>query len=247
MSFTDSAGVPWEGRNFSENAFADDDGSESKAITEAIRAFQNSEISFSELLVKFKDSRILIPLVPKASGTKMGNHGQLVDTSSEMHLVAIEGPDGLPALPIFTSAENVKTWNSEARPVPAQFERALLAAAGEGQTRVIVNPADESWFAIRRPAIEALAKQESWLEPESNPDVKALVSAAIKGLDVEGFKLVSADPSRKLVAEELGLLLKVKPDADPETVKAVVPDFLSALDYQRFNLLVDSLKISLVR
>lgn len=246
MSHTDSAGVPWEGRNFSENPFADDDGLESPEIAKAIKGFQAGEIGFSTLLDSLRGSRVLIPLVPKVQGTKMGNHGQLVDTSSDMHIVAIEGPDKLPALPIFTSTKNVEAWSKEARPVPTQFEKALLAAAAEGQTRVIVNPGREDWFAIKRPAIEALAKQEPWQAPNEDPAVKALVSEAIKNLEVEGFKLLPGDASQKLIAEELVVLLKLKPGLSSEQTQSVVADFLSALDYERFNPLVDSLKISLV-
>lgn len=246
MRRSDSAGVPWEGRSLSDNLFAEDDGSELSEITSALRAFHNSEIEFTEVLNSFKDSRVLIPLVPKAAGTKLGQHGQKVDTSSDMHIVAIEGPDKLPALPIFTSSDKLSAWNSSARPVPVQFERALLAAAAEGQTRVIVNPGENEWFAIRRPAIESLAKQEHWVSPEQNPEVKSLVSEAISDLPIEGFKLISADPDRQLVAEELGILLKLPPDLPPEKAKEVVPAFLSGLKYERFNFLVDSLKISLV-
>lgn len=245
MSFTDSAGAPWEGRSFSENAFSEDDGSESFEITTAIRKFGDNQIEFAELLEAFKDSRVLIPLLPKAAGTKIGNHGLEVDTSSDMHIVAIEGPDKLPALPIFTSTANLQAWSKTARPVPSQFERALLAAASEGQTRVIVNPGSENWFAIRRPAIETLAQQKTWIDPERNPDVKALVSGAIRNTDIQGFRLVSTDPSKQLGAEELGVLLKLKPEASKDK-KAIVADFLSSLDYEKFNLLVDSLKISVV-
>lgn len=245
MSFTDSAGAPWEGRSFSENAFRDDDGSEPVAITTQTKRFRENQIGFAELLEAFKNSRVLIPLLPKAAGTKIGNHGLEVDTSSDMHIVAIEGPDKLPALPIFTSTANLQAWSLTARPVPSQFERALLAAASEGQTRVIVNPGSEDWFAIRRPAIESLAQQKIWIDPEDNPEVKALVSSAIKNTDILGYKLVSTDPSKQLQAEELGILLKLKPDATKDK-KLIVADFLSALDYEKFNLLVDSLKISVV-
>lgn len=246
MSHTDSAGVPWEGRNFSENPFADDDGLESPEISKALKAFDKGEIEVSKLLDSFRGSRVLIPLVPKVQGTKMGNHGQLVDTSSDMHIVAIEGPDKLPALPIFTSTENVQAWSRDARPVPTQFEKALLAAAAEGQTRVIVNPGQQHWFAIRRPAIEALAKQQPWQAPNEDPAVKALVSEAIQNLEVEGFKLLAGDPSQKLIAEELVVLLKLTPGLGSDETKSIVADFLGALDYQQFNPLVDSLKISLV-
>lgn len=245
MSFTDSAGAPWEGRSFSENAFSDDDGSEPLAITSATKQFGENQISFAELLKAFKNSRVLIPLLPKAAGTKIGNHGLEVDTSSDMHIVAIEGPDKLPALPIFTSTKNLQAWSQTARPVPSQFERALLAAASEGQTRVIVNPGNEHWFAIRRPAIESLAQQKTWVDPEENPEVKALVSSAIRNTDILGYRLISPDPSKQLQAEELGVLLKLKPGTNRDK-KLVVADFLSALEYEKFNLLVDSLKISVV-
>ena len=246
MSRTDSAGVPWEGRNFAENPFTEDDGVESPEISKTLKGFETGEVSFPELLDSLRGSRVLIPLVPKVQGTKMGNHGQLVDTSSDMHIVAIEGPDKLPALPIFTSTDNVHAWKKEARPVPTQFEKALLAAAAEGQTRVIVNPGQQHWFVIRRPAIEALAKQEPWLPPHENPAVKSLVSAAIRNLEVQGFRLLEGDPSQRLQAEELLALLKLSSGLSSDETKTIVADFLSALDYERFNPLVDSLKISLV-
>ncbi len=246
MSFADSAGVPWGGRSFSENAFAQDDGSELPEISAALKAFAESKMSLEQLINSFRQNRVLIPLVPKAEGKKIGQHGLSVDTSSEMNIVALEGPDGHPALPIFTSTENVMAWNSEARPVPAQFERALLAAAAEGQTRVVVNPGQPNWFAIRRPAIEALAQQQHWISPDRDERVKALVSAAIKSIPVEGFRLMLGDPNGQLVADELIIFLKLQKDLNQQQIKDVVPGFLSALDYANFNPLVDSLKISLV-
>lgn len=246
MTQADSAGVPWEGRSFSENSFQNDDGTENPEVTASLTKFRDSEISFAELLQSFQNSRVLIPLVPKAEGTKMGQHGQIVDTSSEMHIVSLSGPDGLPALPVFSSASKVQMWNTDARPVPTQFEKALLAAAAEGQTRVVMNPGDEDWFCIRRPAIESLAQQATWVEPEKNPAVKSLVSKAIRDLPVVGFRLETGDPTRKLISEELVVLLKLKQGLDKTDTKQVVADFLSSLDYEKFNPLVDSLKISLV-
>lgn len=246
MSETDSAGVPWQGRNFSENAFTNDSGFEFPEITGAIKDFGQSKIELSELYDSLRGSRVLVPIVPKVDGTKMGNHGQIVDTSSDMHLVAIEGPDKLAALPIFTSIANLEIWNAEARPVPTQFEKALLAAAAEGQTRVIVNPGQQNWFAIRRPAIEALAQQNKWVAPDQNPEVKSLVSEAIRELAVEGFRMQFADPGAKLQSEELLVFLKLAPGMNSQQTKTLVAEFLSALNYEKFNPLVDSLKISLV-
>ncbi|MDR9362640.1 MAG: SseB family protein [Microbacteriaceae bacterium] len=246
MSETDSAGVPWQGRNFSDNNFANDSGLEHSEITKAIKDFGETKIGLSSLFDSLRNSRVLVPLVPKAEGTKMGNHGQIVDTSSDMHIVAIEGPDKLPALPIFTSIEKLATWNASARPVPTQFEKALLAAAAEGQTRVIVNPGAQNWFAIRRPAIEALAQQSDWITPDVNPVVKSLVSEAIRKLPVEGFRLELGDPASQLQSEELVVLLKLRPGLSSDETKTLVADFLSALNYEKFNPLVDSLKISLV-
>ena len=245
MSFTDSSGVPWEGRSFSKNIFGDDSGQELPKITEAIESFVQNKSSLSDLFASFAETRVLIPLVAKAEETKMGHHGQLVDTSSDMHIVALDGPDGQPSLPIFSSVENLQTWNAESRPVPVQFEKALLAAATEGQTRVVVNPGNENWFAIKRPAIESLAQAKQWLQPEDNPEVKSIVSDAIQQLPIVGYRLVSGDPQSKLIAEELIVILKLEPGMDREQTQSLVAKFISNLDSQRFNLLVDSLKISL--
>ena len=245
MSFTDSAGVPWEGRSFSENSFGEDSGAELPEISEAIESFFANKSALRELLASFAGTRVLIPLVAKAEETKMGHHGQLVDTSSDMHIVALNGPDGLPSLPIFSSVENLQNWNPESRPVPVQFEKALLAATSEGQTRVVVNPGSENWFAIKRPAIEALAQSKKWQPPETNPEVKQLVSAAIQELPIVGYRLIAGDPQSKLVAEELIIVLKLEPGMDREQTQSLVAQFISNLDNQRFNFLVDSLKISL--
>ena len=237
--------MPWEGRSFSENSFGEDSGAELPEITEAIESFIANKSELSELLASFEGTRVLIPLVAKAEETKMGHHGQLVDTSSDMHIVALNGPDGLPSLPIFSSVENLQTWNPESRPVPVQFEKALLAAAAEGQTRVVVNPGSENWFAIKRPAIEALAQSKHWQPPETNPEVKQLVSAAIQELPIVGYRFIAGDPQSKLVAEELIIVLKLEPGMDREQTQSLVAQFISNLDNQRFNFLVDSLKISL--
>ena len=58
--FHDSAGVPWQGREFSDNAFANDDGSTPPALA---AVFRNSVIDKSELFLALENSRVLIPLI----------------------------------------------------------------------------------------------------------------------------------------------------------------------------------------
>jgi len=74
--FHDSAGVPWEGREFSLNQFSSDDGSTPEAVA---RALSEENFSLAILHESLMQSRLLIPLVAQLGDSEVGAHGQLVD------------------------------------------------------------------------------------------------------------------------------------------------------------------------
>ncbi|MEY3326440.1 MAG: hypothetical protein RL044_393, partial [Actinomycetota bacterium] len=139
--FHDSAGVPWEGREFSLNQFSSDDGSTPEAVA---RALSEENFSLAILHESLMQSRLLIPLVAQLGDSEVGAHGQLVDKSAELSIVAVATPDGQSAIPAFTSVSHMQLWKSEARPVPIEASRIALAAIAEGHTRVILNPGSDS-------------------------------------------------------------------------------------------------------
>ena len=124
--FADSAGVPWDGRAFSENPFADDDGSANPALIEALAAFRANPTDPRGVFKAFAASRLLIPLLADLGESGEGAHGQTVDKSADLSIVTVETPDGQTGLPVFSSVAAMSVWNKTARPVPA----ASRSAAG---------------------------------------------------------------------------------------------------------------------
>jgi transporter family-2 protein len=76
-------------------------------------------------------ARVLVPV------TAMGEKS----TAADMAVPRLVGKDGRHALPVFTSYDALRAWQSDARPVPMTGEQALLAAVAEGYQAVIVDVA----------------------------------------------------------------------------------------------------------
>jgi hypothetical protein len=194
----DSAGTPWEGRHFDENAFSGDDGSAPERLIDAIRRFHAREASEVEVVEAFRVSRLLIPLVAHRAEAGTGAHGFTVDKSAELAIVTVAGPDGRNVLPVFSSVEAMQRWNPAARPVPADAVRVALAAASEDTELVVLDPASETEFVIRRPALWAVAQSRAWLPSYLDDDVLAeFLASAEAEAPVASILLDAGDPDAR--------------------------------------------------
>ena len=218
----DSAGVPWDGRAFNENPFANDDGSARPELIAAIQEFHqvgDASIVFSE----FAKSRLLIPLLADLGESEEGAHGKTVDKSADLSIVNVETPDGQVGLPVFSSVSAMQKWNPIARPVPSDAIRVALAAASEGNTRIILDPGSETEFAFRRAAIAALAQQQSWVPPHLS---KSVIAEFVKGVENEDsistVLISSLDVKSRLVAPEIKVELKVLTGLTKEQLEVVL-------------------------
>ena len=205
----DSAGVPWDGRAFNENPFANDDGSASPELISAINEFHETGDA-SKVFSEFSKSRLLIPLLADLGESEEGAHGQTIDKSADLSIVNVETPDGQIGLPVFSSVETMQRWNSTARPVPSDAIRVALAAASEGNTRIILDPGSETEFAFRRAAIAAMAQQQSWTPPYLSSVVieefeKGVAAEAV----IDQVLISSLDPQSRLAGPEVKVELKV--------------------------------------
>ena len=81
--FSDSAGVPWEGRELHENNFANDDGSADVTLIETITKFQSGEAKNEDVVAAFSKARLLIPLLANLGESEEGAHGQCFDRVPE--------------------------------------------------------------------------------------------------------------------------------------------------------------------
>lgn len=220
---SDSAGVPWKGRKFEHGSSSDDDGSAPEKLVEAIRRFRAGELGESDVVEALRESRLLIPLVAVAGEVGTNDHGHVVDKSQELSIVTVEGPDGRSVLPAFTSVAAMAAWNALARPVPATAGRVALAAASENTDLVVLDPTSPTEFAIRRPALWALAQSRSWLPSYLDTNVlSAFMDAAEPESAVAAVQLAPGDPGARLAGPELIVQLSLVPGLDQRELDSVV-------------------------
>lgn len=211
----DSAGVPFTGRAFAADENADDDGSADPRLIESIRRFRALELDLSDVVAAFRASRVLVPLVTERGDEGVGPHGQLVDKTQELSLVTVAGPDGRPVLPVFSSVAAMRVWNPVARPIPVAAPRVALAAAGEGTELIVLDPAGDTEFALRRPAFRAIATGEHWRPSFAD---EAVLDAFLRTVRLEptvrAVQLAPGDPGARLAGPELLVHLSLVPGLD---------------------------------
>jgi hypothetical protein len=222
--FADSAGVPWEGRGFESNPFSNDDGSADAGLMAALAEFRSTSGDPRGVFKAFAKSRLLIPLLADLGESGEGAHGQTVDKSADLSIVTVQTPDGQTGLPVFSSVESMARWNKTARPVPSDAIRVALAAASEGNTRIVLDPGSETEFVFRRPAIKAMAMQQDWVPSFLSEEVGQAFAEPIDAGEptVLAIYLEAGDPSSRLEGAELQISLKLEAGLSQDAVQALV-------------------------
>ncbi|WP_295842916.1 SseB family protein [uncultured Microbacterium sp.] len=245
----DSAGVPWAGRSFQANPHSSDDGSADPALLAALLAFRAGEGDARAIVDAYRDARLLIPLVADKGDHGVGAHGLEVDKTQELSIVTVAAPDGRKVLPVFTSVTALQTWDAAARPVPADGRRTALAAASDDTELIVIDPASETEFVIRRPAVWAIAQGETWEPAHTSPSIFTGLQESIAGeLAVLDLAVESGDPTGRLRGPELVVHLQLMSGLEQEELDATLARLArrwSADD--RIAVLVDSLTVKLHR
>jgi hypothetical protein len=175
----------------------------------------------------------------------LGAHGHQVDKSAELSIVTVKTPDAATGLPVFSSVQAMAAWNPEARPVPADAVRVALAAASEGNTRVILDPTSTSEFVFRRPAIAAMAQGFDWTAPHLNRELLEVIARqAAKVEAVSAIDFYTEDPQSRLLGAELVLRLAIQPGLSKQHLDSTIEAVAAKIaELQDFNDRVDQLKI----
>lgn len=204
MAHADSAGIPFDGREFHANPAADDDGSADARLIEAVLRFRSRELGMPEVVEALGSARVLVPLVTERGDEGIGAHGQLVDKTQELALVTVAGPDGRSVLPVFSSVDTMRHWNPVARPIPVSAPRAALAAAADEVGAIVLDPGSPTEFALRRTAFEALATGATFIPCFTDERVLDAFLAATAGESaVRAVQLAPGDPEARLTGPEL--------------------------------------------
>lgn len=219
----DSAGVPWEGRRFPPSASTADDGSADPRLIAAIAAFRDGQEGQGSVVAAIRGARLLVPLVAGAARIGDGARDHAVDTRAELSIVTVAGPDGRNVMPAFTSTTAMSRWNPSARPVPVSAERVALAAASENTELVVLDATSPTEFALRRPALWAVAQGLPWVPADADHEVSDALRESVAGEPaVTGLTVVSGDPQSRLVAPELLITLALRPGLDSSAIAALV-------------------------
>ncbi|MEJ3404940.1 SseB family protein [Rathayibacter sp. YIM 133350] len=248
---TDSAGQPWAGRAFEANTHTSDDGRAPARLIEALRRFRTREVGQTEVVDALRESRLLIPLVAQLGGGGEGvdaHTGLRTDKTQELAIVTVAGPDGRNVLPVFSSVEAMSAWNPKARPVPADGVRVALAAASEQTDLVVLDPTSATEFAVRRPALWAIAQSLPWQPSfESAAILQAFERSIATELAALDVRLVPGDPDARLSGPELVVELELVAGLDRGELDAVLARLAQrwAAD-DDIATGVDSLKVRLV-
>ena len=245
--FSDSAGVPWDGRSFDSNEWSNDDGSANPELIETICRAKRGQALAEDVVNAIRGTRVLIPLLANLGESEISADGLKLDKSAELSIVTVQTPDLQSGLPIFSSTDSMRAWNSDARPVPVDIAKAALAAAKENNTRLILDPANESEFVFRRAAIQALATQKQWTHPIRSDAVRTAFTAAVGEInEIVRFELQDGDPRSELESAEVLLILQLQTGLDREQIDALMQSLAHKIS-QSFEIAeeVDSLRVKL--
>ena len=244
----DSAGVPWAGRSFEPNSGVGDNGEADQGLVTSIRALASGAGSTEQVVAALSVARVLIPLLAELGESGEGAHGQTVDKSADLAIVTVETPDGQDALPVFSSVAAMSIWNPTARPVPVSAQKAAIAAVQEGNTRIVLDAANETEFVVRRPALAAIAQGLAWVHPSRDQRVRQAFEDATDGIaEILSFELSDCDPLSQLAAAEVQLELTLKPGMSRDQLDVVMQNLAKALaESEAVAEYVDSLRVKLV-
>lgn len=221
-SATDSAGQPWAGRSFDDNPYRDDDGTIPADVERAMDAFRAGECGPEGVVDALRHARVLVPLIAELGESGTNDDGVTVDKSAELSIVTVQGPDGRPVLPVFTSTDAMRTWNVRARPIPIGMRRVAAAVVEEGTDLIIVDPGSATEFGVRRPASWAIVREEPWSPAWANAEVATAVAAGVSSEAlVASIEMAPGGSGLGLEGPELLVTLRVPADATRDELAAL--------------------------
>jgi len=220
---TDTAGVTWEGRDYSVSPFPGDDGSAPAPVAAALAAHRAGEDPHRrQLVAALGAARVLVPIMAVATETGTTAHGLTGDNGADMAMVSLTAPDGTTVLPLFTSVGALAAWRSDARPVPVVGAQAAQAAVQEGCTALLLDAAtpeaEGGPVLLPRSVLWALAQGREWIPPHEDAEL----ARALRQVAAEASEQVVGLEARAGERAEVDLHLQLRPGLTAGEVRAVV-------------------------
>ncbi|MGD0702096.1 MAG: SseB family protein [Trebonia sp.] len=190
---------------------AGDAGEADPAVTGVLAAYAAGQATEHAVLTAVAASRLLIPVV--AIMAEANDDGSEKET--EMALPTLIGNDGRAAVIAFTSAETLRSWRQDARPVPVAAARLWPSALTEADA-VVVDIAGPVPLVVEGARLRKLAAGQPPPPAHEDPDIRAAIAEVIGDFTLEpggpdadltiAFKVT--DPARaRAVVEQLAARL----------------------------------------
>lgn len=226
---TDSAGVSWQGRDYTVSPFPGDDGSAPEMLATAMRSYREGADPYRRHLVAaLAQSRVLVPIMAVATELGTTAHGLTGDNGADMAMVSITAPNGEKVLPIFSAVAALSAWQDRARPVPVVTPQAAQAAVQEGCTALLLDaatPAEAGGpILFPRSVLWALAQGREWVPPHEDGELAAVLADI--AARVPSVKGLSARPGER---SEVDLQLRLVPGLTAPQVRGIVDEVSSLL------------------
>ena len=182
----DSAGIPFEGREFHDHPFKDDDGSQPQALGKALEGIRLALAGSDDdalahaaqnLVDALRTERVLVPLVAEAGELGVTDDGRVVEKSQELSIVTVEGPTGQPTGLMFSSVDEMSAWNSDARPIPVEASRVAAWALTEKVPHVVIDAGSGEPVVCRRGLLWSLVSDDDYVAPWKSEAVVDALSA----------------------------------------------------------------------
>lgn len=182
----DSAGNPFEGREFHDHPFKDDDGSQSDTLRAALTALRDASAgdqddalaaAATSLVDALRTERVLVPLIAEAGDFGVTEDGRVVEKSQELSIVTVEGPSGQQAGLMFSSVDEMTQWRRDARPVPVEASRVAAWALTEKIPHVVIDAGSGDPVVCRRGMLWALINDEAYVAPWVSDQVVEVLRA----------------------------------------------------------------------
>ena len=242
----DTGGQAWAGRNLGEGTshthhFPGDQGLAAPQIAAALDAWRAGTADEAHVVAALTGIRVFVPIVAEVSHSELTAEGLVADKEADMALVSMRTPDGRKALPVFTSVTGLSAWNERARPVAVDVRRAALSAVQDGSDLLVVDPAAEPPFVVRRPGLWAVAQATPWTPSYADFAVDDAVVRA--GVGVAEIVSARTEPGPRAHARradgtllrgggagaELVVVMQLEPGLTEDAVRAAVGAFQQRL------------------
>lgn len=204
------------------SGFAGDDGAADPRLAATLAHHAAGTASVADVVAALAGTRVLVPVLARLEEAGEA-HGLTVDKEASAGIVALQSPDGRTALPVFTGTDQLRRWREDARPVPAESERAAASAVAEGWELLVVDPGGPVTVVVPRPAVRALATGRPWVPAAGRDGVRGDVAAAVtQALDgVTAVRRVVTEPGR---SAEVAVVLGLAPGLGRAALDAVLQE-----------------------